>query len=65
MKNQTITTQTVRLSVRMPFGLCRHLASGRTAIPKTCIYDYECWKCPFDQWLEELDTRQAPLPAAA
>jgi len=54
-----------RLDVRLSYRSCRHLISGRTAIPKTCIYNYECHTCAFDQWLDELDAHQEPLAAAA
>ena len=37
---------------------CRHMLSGRTLIPKTCIHNYECEKCAFDQWLEETETQE-------
>ena len=40
---------------RKPEGFCLHRLNGRTVIPKTCIYDYECSNCVFDQWLEEIE----------
>lgn len=60
----TIRPET-RMKVPVSFHPCRHLENGRTLIPKICIYNYECWKCPFDQWLDELETRHEIVPAVA
>jgi glycine cleavage system H lipoate-binding protein len=34
---------------------CRHALTGRTVPSKTCPYNYECYHCPYDQWLDEYD----------
>lgn len=65
MRNETSYSQDAQLNMQTAFCPCRHLISGRTAIPKMCIYRYECWKCAFDQWLDELDSLKEPVPAAA
>lgn len=36
---------------------CRHTLTGRTDAPKTCILNYECFHCDYDQWLDEWDVR--------
>jgi hypothetical protein len=42
--------------VREPMGIfCLHMEMGRTEIPKTCIHNYECQHCSFDQWLERFE----------
>ena len=48
-----------------PAVFCLHLLNGRTVIPKTCIHNYECWKCAFDQWLEEIEAEIVVLADAA
>jgi hypothetical protein len=37
---------------------CIEGVTGRTGIPKICIHHYECWHCPFNQWIEEMAERQ-------
>jgi hypothetical protein len=37
---------------------CIEGVTGQTGIPKICIHHYECWHCPFDQWIEEMAERQ-------
>ncbi len=34
---------------------CRHVLTGRIDAPKICTMNYECYHCPFDQMLDELD----------
>jgi glycine cleavage system H lipoate-binding protein len=34
---------------------CRHVLTGRIDAPKICTMNYECYHCPFDQVLDELD----------
>ena len=34
---------------------CRHLLTGRIQEPKTCILNYECGHCAYDQMLDEYD----------
>lgn len=38
-----------------PIVACLHLKSGRTRIPKACVFGNECWHCYFDQWLDDLE----------
>jgi hypothetical protein len=45
--------------------LCIHWLKGRTEIPKTCIMNYHCERCAFDQWLDELDHLDAQFYRAA
>ncbi len=46
---------------KIPFGVlsCIEGVTGQTGIPKICIHHYECWHCPFNQWIEEIAERQA------
>jgi len=37
---------------------CDHLLSGRTEIPKFCIWNHECHHCAFDQLLDNFDLAQ-------
>ena len=34
---------------------CRHALTARTVPSKICPYNYECYHCPYDQWLDEYD----------
>jgi len=34
---------------------CRHALTGRVEAPKICTLNYECYHCPFDQMLDEMD----------
>jgi len=34
---------------------CRHALTGRIDAPKICTMNYECYHCPFDQILDEVD----------
>lgn len=34
---------------------CRHALTGRIDAPKICTMNYECYHCPYDQMLDELD----------
>ena len=38
----------------IPAKSCVHLKSGKVNIAKTCIFNYECGHCFFDQWIEEV-----------
>lgn len=46
------------LKTQYPCGFCLHYENGRIVIPKTCIRHYECWRCAFDQWIEEMEERE-------
>jgi glycine cleavage system H lipoate-binding protein len=37
---------------------CRHALMGRIEAPKICTMNYECYHCPFDQMLDEMDFAQ-------
>ena len=41
---------------------CRHALTGRIDAPKICTLNYECYHCPFDQMLDELDIVQDSVP---
>jgi glycine cleavage system H lipoate-binding protein len=34
---------------------CRHALTGRINAPKVCSMNYECYHCPYDQMLDEMD----------
>ncbi len=34
---------------------CRHALTGRISAPKICTMNYECYHCPYDQMLDDLD----------
>lgn len=34
---------------------CRHALTGRIDAPKICTMNYECYHCPYDQMLDEID----------
>ena len=36
-------------------SLCRHALTGRTTASKICPFNYECYHCPYDQWLDDYD----------
>ncbi|MFC1821423.1 hypothetical protein ACFL9T_01870 [Thermodesulfobacteriota bacterium] len=40
---------------------CIHGEEGHTGIPKLCIHNDECWHCPFDQWLGEVEESRNSL----
>ena len=58
MKRTMIRTEGMEIGRHNPFRLCLQTGSGRIRIAKTCIYDYQCWHCAFDQWLDEMEERQ-------
>ncbi len=58
MKRAMIRTEGMELGRHKPFRLCLHTGSGRIRIVKTCIHNYQCWHCAFDQWLDEMEERQ-------
>jgi glycine cleavage system H lipoate-binding protein len=37
---------------------CRHALTGRIDAPKICTMNYECYHCPFDQMLDEIDVTE-------
>jgi glycine cleavage system H lipoate-binding protein len=37
---------------------CRHALTGRVNAPKICTMNYECYHCPYDQMLDEMDLDQ-------
>lgn len=34
---------------------CRHTLTGRIEAPKICTQNYECYHCPYDQMLDDMD----------
>jgi len=64
MRNKIHRSHDMRLKVQTSYCPCRHFVNGRTVIPKICIYNYECSRCAFDQWLDELEARHE-IPAVA
>jgi glycine cleavage system H lipoate-binding protein len=34
---------------------CRHSLTGRAVPTKICPLNYECYHCPYDQWLDDFD----------
>ncbi|MGD8984029.1 MAG: glycine cleavage system protein H [Desulfobacteraceae bacterium] len=43
---------------------CRHALTGRVNAPKICTMNYECYHCPYDQMLDEMDlARSLNAPA--
>ena len=58
-------TKEMALRPRAPLDLCLHWVNRRTQIAKTCIKNYQCERCAFDQWLDEMDARRDPIPRAA
>ena len=54
---------------RNPLGAarpCVHAVSGNVTATKLCPFDYECDRCPYDQWLEDYDrSRGNGLPRRA
>ncbi|MBW2017948.1 MAG: glycine cleavage system protein H [Deltaproteobacteria bacterium] len=43
---------------------CRHYLTGHIEAPKICSWNYECYHCPYDQMMDELDmTGMGSAPA--
>jgi glycine cleavage system H lipoate-binding protein len=38
-----------------PSRPCRHFLTGRIQAPKICPMNYECYHCPFDQMLDDME----------
>jgi len=45
---------------KIQYPPCLHVENGAVKIAKTCIRNYECRHCAFDQWLEETQEQQMP-----
>ncbi len=43
-----------------PYRPCRHILTGKVQGPKICTLNYECYHCPFDQMLDDLDMVELP-----
>ena len=65
MKKKTIKNNGTAPGPGTTLCLCIHWSKGRTEIPKTCIMNYHCERCAFDQWLDELDHLDAHFFRAA
>ena len=58
MAKKMTSTKGVELGIQNPARSCTQVGDARVEIPKICTHDYECWHCPFDQWIEEMEERQ-------
>jgi hypothetical protein len=47
-----------------PHRSCVLTMNGRTGIPKTCMHNFECWHCPFDQWIGSMEETLAAEQSA-
>jgi len=47
-----------------PHRSCVHTMNGRNRIPKTCMHNFECWHCPFDQWIGAMEETLAAEQSA-
>ena len=65
MNTKTIKNNGKATGLGTNWCLCLHWINGRTEIPKTCIMNYHCERCAFDQWLDELDRSDAQFFRAA
>jgi len=41
---------------------CRHALTGRVEAPKICTMKYECYHCPYDQMLDDVDLSRLTSP---
>ena len=48
-----------------PPWTCLHVLNGRVQGPKKCVYNYECYHCPFDQWLDWMDVAEGKVVRTA
>ena len=55
MKKERLNTWGIRPKRPLVYQPCLHLHNGRIDIAKTCVRNYECGHCFFDQWLEETE----------
>ena len=39
-----------------PFRYCRLMLADEVCLPKLCLLNYDCSRCAFDQWLDNVDT---------
>lgn len=58
MKEKNLNTDGMMSRIQMPDHSCIRVENGPTAIPKICIFGFECWHCAFDQWIEEMEERE-------
>ena len=58
MAKKMTSTKGVELGIQNPARSCIRVENAGLRIPKICIHDYECWHCPFDQWIEEMEEIQ-------
>jgi len=65
MKERKSQNHGATLIPRGSLRLCLHWLNGRTEIAKTCIKNYQCERCAFEQWLDEVDACWVVLPRAA
>ncbi|MCP4681036.1 MAG: hypothetical protein GY864_01720 [Desulfobacterales bacterium] len=55
MKKKMTKLEGRRPGPKDPNRSCVHVKNGGTGIPKTCIRNFECGHCAFDQWLEVVE----------
>ena len=58
MKRSMSRTEGLALARHNSSHLCLHADSKRIRTAKTCVYNYQCGHCPFDQWLDEMEERE-------
>ena len=58
MKRSMIRTERLAIARHNSSHLCLHEDSKRIRTAKTCVYNYQCGHCPFDQWLDEMEERE-------
>ena len=58
MKRSMSRTEGLALARHNSSHLCLHADSKRIRTAKTCVYNYQCGHCPFDQWLDEMEEGQ-------
>jgi hypothetical protein len=45
--------------------ICRHVLDGTVDMPKLCLRQYDCSRCAFDQWLDDIETERTILKRPA
>jgi hypothetical protein len=55
MTNAMTRIEKAGIGLLTPQGLCIHVQGGRGSMAKTCIHDYQCWHCAYDQWIDAME----------
>ena len=58
MRERMTKKEGTRLAIQSPGRSCVLAETGLERIPKVCIHGFECSHCAFDQWIEEMETRE-------